>query len=38
LVGQGELDLAAFVMEPDAELLQTVIQKYELDIVAFTGL
>lgn len=25
-------------MEPDAELLQTVIQKYELDIVAFTGL
>src|SRR5215467_3443843 len=34
LVSQGELDLAAFVMEQDAELLRTVIQKYDLDILA----
>ena len=38
LVGQGGLDLAAFVMEPEAELLRTVIQKYDLDIVSFTDL
>ncbi len=38
LVGQGELDLAAFVMGQDAELLRTVIRKYDLDITAFTGL
>jgi TRAP-type uncharacterized transport system substrate-binding protein len=38
LVGQGGLDLAAFVMEPGAELLRTVIQRYDLDIVAFTDL
>jgi len=37
-VGQGGLDLAAFVMEPEAELLRSVIQKYDLDIVAFTDL
>jgi TRAP-type uncharacterized transport system substrate-binding protein len=38
LVGQGKLDLAAFVMEPDADLLRTVIRKYDLDIVTFTDL
>jgi uncharacterized protein len=38
LVGQGRLDLAAFVMEQDAELLRTLIQKYDLDIVSFTDL
>jgi TRAP-type uncharacterized transport system substrate-binding protein len=38
LVGQGGLDLAAFVMEPEAELFRTVIQKYDLDIVSFTDL
>jgi TRAP-type uncharacterized transport system substrate-binding protein len=38
LVGQGELDLAAFVMEPEAHLLRNVIQKYDLDIVSFTDL
>src|SRR5208282_1746907 len=31
-------DLAEFVMEPEAELLRSVIQKYDLDIVAFTDL
>jgi TRAP-type uncharacterized transport system substrate-binding protein len=38
LVGQGELDLAAFVMGQDADLLRTVIRKYDLDITSFTGL
>jgi TRAP-type uncharacterized transport system substrate-binding protein len=34
LVDQGELDLAALVMEQDAELLRTMIAQYRLDIVA----
>jgi TRAP-type uncharacterized transport system substrate-binding protein len=38
LVGQGGLDLAAFVMEPEAELLRSIIQKDGLDIVSFTEL
>lgn len=38
LVGLGGLDLAAFVMEQDAELLWSIIQKYDLDIVSFTDL
>jgi len=38
LVGQGGLDLAAFVMEPEAELLRSIIQKDDLDIVSFTDL
>jgi TRAP-type uncharacterized transport system substrate-binding protein len=35
LVGQGELDLAAFVMQEDAELLRTVIHQYDLDVATF---
>jgi TRAP-type uncharacterized transport system substrate-binding protein len=41
LVAQGKLDLAAFVMEEDAELLHGVMRKQGLDIVApddLTGL
>jgi TRAP-type uncharacterized transport system substrate-binding protein len=41
LVAQGKLDLAAFVMEEDAELLHEVMRKQGLDIVApgdLTGL
>ena len=38
LVSQGELDLAAFVMAEDAELLQTVITQYDLDIATFQDL
>jgi hypothetical protein len=41
LVAQGRLDLAAFVMNEDAELLRSIIQKYDLDIAApqnFEGL
>ncbi len=35
LVGSGKLDLAAFVMQEDAELLRTIIQDYDLDIATF---
>lgn len=38
LVSHGELDLAAFVMAEDAELLQTVITRYDLDIATFQDL
>ena len=38
LVSQGELDLAAFVMAEDAELLQTIITRYDLDIATFQDL
>ena len=34
LVGQGKLDLAAFVMKEDAELLRTIVRQYDLDIVS----
>jgi TRAP-type uncharacterized transport system substrate-binding protein len=35
LVGEGKLDLAAFVMQEDAELLRTIIRQYDLDIAIF---
>jgi uncharacterized protein len=38
MVSQGELDLAAFVMAEDAELLQTIINQYDLDIATFPDL
>jgi TRAP-type uncharacterized transport system substrate-binding protein len=38
LVAQGKLDLAAFVMEEDAELLHTIVRQYGLDIVSPIGL
>jgi TRAP-type uncharacterized transport system substrate-binding protein len=38
LVDQGRLDLAAFVMQEDAELLRTVIDQYGLDVVGFRDL
>ncbi len=38
LVSQGELDLAAFVMAEDAELLQTIVKQYDLDIATFQDL
>jgi hypothetical protein len=38
LVSQGDLDLAAFVMAEDAELLQTIINRYDLDIATFQDL
>ena len=38
LVSQGALDLAAFVMSEDAELLQTIINRYDLDIATFQDL
>jgi TRAP transporter TAXI family solute receptor len=34
LVAQGKLDLAAFVMQEDAEFLHTVIRQHALDIVS----
>jgi TRAP-type uncharacterized transport system substrate-binding protein len=34
LVSEGRLDLAAFVMEEDAELIRTLIGRYSLDIVS----
>ena len=34
LVAEGKLDVAAFVMHEDAELLRTVIRQHSLDIVA----
>jgi NMT1-like family len=34
LVAQGKLDLAAYVMQEDAEFLHTVIRQYGLDIVS----
>ena len=34
LVAEGQLDLAAFVMDEDAEFLRDIVQKYDLDIVA----
>ena len=34
LVAEGKLDVAAFVMQEDAELLRTLIRQYSLDIVA----
>src|SRR5262249_60444829 len=34
LVAEGKLDLAAFVMQEDAEFLHTIIRQYDLDIVA----
>lgn len=33
-VAQGKLDLAAFVMQDDAEFLSTIIRQYSLDLVA----
>jgi TRAP-type uncharacterized transport system substrate-binding protein len=38
LVAQGKLDLAAFVMEEDAELLHDIMRGHDLDIVAPTDL
>jgi TRAP-type uncharacterized transport system substrate-binding protein len=38
LVNQGELDLAAFVMAEDAELLQNVVNQYSLDIATIQDL
>ena len=38
LVSQAALDLAAFVMSEDAELLQTIINRYDLDIATFQDL
>jgi hypothetical protein len=38
LVAEGKLDLAAFVMQEDAELLHSLIRQYSLDIVAPQGL
>ena len=35
LVSQGELDLAAFVMQEDADLLRNIVHQYDLDIVTF---
>jgi TRAP-type uncharacterized transport system substrate-binding protein len=34
LVADGKLDLAAFVMQEDAEFLRTLIRQYGLDIVS----
>jgi TRAP-type uncharacterized transport system substrate-binding protein len=34
LVAEGKLDLAAFVMQEDAEFLRTIVRQYNLDIVA----
>jgi TRAP-type uncharacterized transport system substrate-binding protein len=34
LVAQGKLDLAAFVMQEDAEFLRTIIHQYGLDVVS----
>ena len=38
LVGEGKLDLTAFVMQEDAELIRTVINEYDLDIATFQDL
>ena len=38
LVSKGELDLAAFVMQEDADLLRTVVHQYDLDIATFMDL
>ncbi|MBV8334421.1 MAG: hypothetical protein JO358_03010 [Alphaproteobacteria bacterium] len=38
LVSQGALDLAAVVMQEDAELLRTVVHQYDLDIATFQDL
>jgi TRAP-type uncharacterized transport system substrate-binding protein len=38
LVAQGELDLAAFVMAEDAELLESIINQHGLDIATFQDL
>jgi hypothetical protein len=38
LVSQGELDLAAFVMQENAELLRTVVHQYDLGIASFPDL
>jgi TRAP-type uncharacterized transport system substrate-binding protein len=38
LVAQGKLDLAAFVMEDDAEVLHDVMRQHDLDIVVPTDL
>jgi hypothetical protein len=38
LVSQGKLDLAAVVMAEDAELLQTMISQYDLEIATFPDL
>ena len=38
LVAQGKLDLAAFVMEEDAELLHAIMRQQRLDIVALDNL
>ena len=37
LVAEGKLDLAAFVMQDDAEFLYTIIRQYNLDIVGAPG-
>jgi TRAP-type uncharacterized transport system substrate-binding protein len=34
LVAEGKLDLAAFVMQEDAEFLHTIVRQYNLDVVA----
>ena len=33
-MAEGKLDLAAFVMQEDAEFLHTIIRQHNLDIVA----
>ena len=38
LVNQGKLDIAAFVMEDDAQLLRTIMSQPGLDIFASTDL
>jgi TRAP-type uncharacterized transport system substrate-binding protein len=38
LVSQGELDLAAVVMQEDADFLRTVVHQYDLDIATFEDL
>lgn len=34
LVAKGDLDLAAFVMRPDAKFLRDIVTRYDLDVVA----
>ena len=38
LVRDGQLDLAAFVMNENAELIRTLVNKYDLEIVAPAGI
>ena len=38
LVSQGKLDLAAFVMQQEADLLRTIVHQYDLDIATFEDL